>query len=158
MHSYRTSAGYSWLTNQHGLTLDTVTAYELVLPNGTITTVTSNEEDLFFALKVRCPLCRNYSFKLTPRTGWIQQFCEHGPRSQSICYQFYVLANPSYSKGIVTEFTLQTFPQGQVWGGLMTFTGDHFEAIATATANFAQNNTDPKAAIITEFNTVVGLV
>ena len=44
--------GYSWLTNQHGLTIDTVTAFELVLPNGTITTVTSNDDDLFFALKV----------------------------------------------------------------------------------------------------------
>ena len=58
----------------------------------------------------------------------------------------------------MTEFTLQTFPQGEVWGGLMTFTGDKFDALANATANFAVNNTDPKAAIITEFNTVAGLV
>ena len=28
-------------------------AYELVLPNGTVTTVTEASEDLFFALKVR---------------------------------------------------------------------------------------------------------
>ncbi|EPQ52684.1 FAD-binding domain-containing protein [Gloeophyllum trabeum ATCC 11539] len=44
--------GYSWLTNQHGLTADTVTAFELVLPNGTVTTVTdSSNPDLMFALR-----------------------------------------------------------------------------------------------------------
>ncbi|KAG6333932.1 hypothetical protein ID866_5154 [Astraeus odoratus] len=44
--------GYSWLTNQYGLTIDNVEAYELVLPNGTIASVTqSSYSDLFFALK-----------------------------------------------------------------------------------------------------------
>lgn len=43
--------GYSWKTNQYGLTIDTVQAYELVLPNGTVTTVTSDDDDLFFGLK-----------------------------------------------------------------------------------------------------------
>lgn len=47
--------GYSWKTNQYGLTIDTVQAFELVMPNGTATTVTSDDEDLFWALKV-CPL------------------------------------------------------------------------------------------------------
>ena len=49
--------GYSWLTNQYGLTIDTVRAFELVLPNGTVTNVTeSTFPDLFFALKVGCRL------------------------------------------------------------------------------------------------------
>ncbi|KAK4131573.1 FAD-binding domain-containing protein [Trichocladium antarcticum] len=44
--------GYSWKTNQHGLTCDTVKKYHLVLPNGTITTASrQNNQDLFFALK-----------------------------------------------------------------------------------------------------------
>ncbi|KAJ7655937.1 hypothetical protein B0H17DRAFT_1098624 [Mycena rosella] len=44
--------GYSWKTNQYGLTVDTVVAYELVKPNGTIVTVTaSSDKDLFFGLK-----------------------------------------------------------------------------------------------------------
>ncbi|KZT11181.1 FAD-binding domain-containing protein [Laetiporus sulphureus 93-53] len=44
--------GYSYLSNQYGLTIDTVTAFELVLPNGTVTNVTSaSYPDLFFALK-----------------------------------------------------------------------------------------------------------
>ena len=46
-------AGYSWKTNQYGLTIDTVTAFELVLPNGTVKTVTEKEDDLWFALRVR---------------------------------------------------------------------------------------------------------
>jgi FAD/FMN-containing dehydrogenase len=46
-------AGYSWKTNQYGLTIDTVTAFELVLANGTVKTVTEKDEDLWFALRVR---------------------------------------------------------------------------------------------------------
>jgi len=43
--------GYSWKTDQYGLTCDTTISYNLVLPNGTITTVDSSQPDLFFALK-----------------------------------------------------------------------------------------------------------
>src|SRR5260221_399107 len=43
---------YSWKTNQYGLTADTVTAFELVLPCGDVKTVTEQDEDLWFALKV----------------------------------------------------------------------------------------------------------
>jgi FAD/FMN-containing dehydrogenase len=45
--------GYSWKTNQYGLTIDTVVAFELVKPDGTVLQVTSETEpDLFFGLKV----------------------------------------------------------------------------------------------------------
>jgi len=43
--------GYSWKTNQFGLTIDTVTAFELVLPNGYVKKVTEEDEDLWFALR-----------------------------------------------------------------------------------------------------------
>ncbi|KAJ7027714.1 FAD-binding domain-containing protein [Mycena alexandri] len=44
--------GYSWLTNQVGLTVDTVTAFELVKPDGKIVSVTAaSHPDLFFGLK-----------------------------------------------------------------------------------------------------------
>jgi hypothetical protein len=44
--------GYSWLSDQYGLTCDTVISYNLVLPNGSITTVeASSNSDLTFALK-----------------------------------------------------------------------------------------------------------
>ncbi len=50
---YTRVAGYSWKTNQYGLTIDTVTAFELVLPNGHVKKVTEKDEDLWFALRVR---------------------------------------------------------------------------------------------------------
>ncbi|KAI0044154.1 FAD-binding domain-containing protein [Auriscalpium vulgare] len=43
--------GYSWKTNQYGLTIDNIAAYELVLPSGNVTTVTSADNDLWFALR-----------------------------------------------------------------------------------------------------------
>ena len=47
-------AGYSWKTNQHGLTVDTIAGFELVLPDGTITHVSQDSHpDLFWGLKVR---------------------------------------------------------------------------------------------------------
>ncbi|KAJ7091867.1 FAD dependent oxidoreductase [Mycena belliarum] len=44
--------GYSYKTNQYGLTVDTVVAYELIKPNGAIVNVTEcSDPDLFFGLK-----------------------------------------------------------------------------------------------------------
>jgi FAD/FMN-containing dehydrogenase len=43
--------GFSWLTQQYGLTADTAVSYNLVLPNGTATVVDKTNSDLFFALK-----------------------------------------------------------------------------------------------------------
>ncbi|KAI9449854.1 FAD-binding domain-containing protein [Lactarius psammicola] len=43
--------GYAFMSNQYGLTVDNMAGYELVLPNGTITNVTSNNTDLWFALR-----------------------------------------------------------------------------------------------------------
>lgn len=44
--------GYSWKTNQYGLTVDTVTEFHLVAPNGTQIVVTETDKDLWFALNV----------------------------------------------------------------------------------------------------------
>ncbi|KAJ7840337.1 hypothetical protein B0H13DRAFT_2239523 [Mycena leptocephala] len=95
--------GYSWKTNQFGLTVDTVTAFKLVKPNGDIVSVTaSSDPDLFFGLK-----------------------------------------------GIVTQFTLKTFPQG----GLITYTVAHIPAVSAA---IARHVTDPKAGIIPAYNFLLG--
>ena len=50
--SLRLTTGYSYLTNQHGLTVNTVKAYELVMSNGTAKTVTKEDDGLFFGLRV----------------------------------------------------------------------------------------------------------
>ena len=44
--------GYSWKSNEYGLTVDSVTQFNLVSPNGTEIVVTEANEDLWFALKV----------------------------------------------------------------------------------------------------------
>ncbi|KAH9167831.1 FAD-binding domain-containing protein [Lactarius sanguifluus] len=44
--------GISFKSNKYGLSIDNVVSYELVLPNGTITSVTSKDKDLWFGLRV----------------------------------------------------------------------------------------------------------
>jgi len=56
----------------------------------------------------------------------------------------------------VTKFTLQTFPQGSVWGGLLTYTENEVSAVNAATVKFSNEVTDPKAGIITTFNFILG--
>jgi FAD/FMN-containing dehydrogenase len=53
-------SGYSYKSSQYGLTIDNVAGYELVLPNGTIINVTSNDDDLWFGLRV----CGQAQYKL----------------------------------------------------------------------------------------------
>lgn len=45
-------SGYAYTTSQYGLGIDNVVKYELVLPNGTLLSVTSEDEDLWFGLRV----------------------------------------------------------------------------------------------------------
>ncbi|KAM5546063.1 hypothetical protein V8D89_000189 [Ganoderma adspersum] len=52
MAGFTLGGGYSWKTNQHGLTVDTVAGFELVLPDGTIAHVSQDSyPDLFWSLK-----------------------------------------------------------------------------------------------------------
>ena len=66
--------GWSWKSNQYGLTIDTITAFDVVTATGKILHVTeTSEPDLFFGLKVRI-----FSTSDTPRVdvtdfaGWIE--------------------------------------------------------------------------------------
>ncbi|KAH9931579.1 FAD-binding domain-containing protein [Fomitopsis serialis] len=108
--------GFSFLSNQYGLTIDSVRAFELVLPNGTFTTVTDSNPDLFWALK-----------------GGFNNF------------------------GIVTQFVLETHPQGQVWVRRLHHHLGRGHAVKNATANFYANVTDPKASILTTLNWELGI-
>ncbi|KIJ13843.1 hypothetical protein PAXINDRAFT_13394 [Paxillus involutus ATCC 200175] len=108
--------GYSWLTEQYGLAIDTASEYELVMPNGTVIAVTeSSSPDLFFGLK-----------------GGFNNF------------------------GIVTKFTLRTFPQSLVWGGTLIMDETGIDPLIDATQNFIDKNHDPKAAIITIYSYLLG--
>ncbi|KAG1803352.1 uncharacterized protein BJ212DRAFT_1438885 [Suillus subaureus] len=109
--------GYSYLTNQYGLGIDSVVAYELVMPNGTVADITeSTEPDLFFALR-----------------GGFNNF------------------------GIVTTVTVNTHPQSQVWGGLVSYSQNQWAAASSAIANFSANVTDPKASMYNAYNYISGV-
>ncbi|KAI0301459.1 FAD dependent oxidoreductase [Russula brevipes] len=102
--------GYSFKTNQHGLTIDTVTEYELVLPNGTVKVVREQDEDLWFGLK-----------------GGLNNY------------------------GIVTKFTLKSYPQSDVWGALLSFTGDQVDPAQVPFAKFLARQHDRRAAQLGSF-------
>ncbi|KAJ2935499.1 hypothetical protein H1R20_g1593, partial [Candolleomyces eurysporus] len=105
--------GYAWKTNQYGLTCDSVTAFELVKPNGEVVKVTQqSDSQLFFGLK-----------------------------------------GASNNFGIVTKITMKALPQGQVWGGMISYMDPaSIEAVSVATSKFANQVTDPKAAILSTFS------
>jgi hypothetical protein len=50
--------------------------------------------------------------------------------------------------GIVTKFTLRTFPIGKVWGGTRFYAKDKTPKLLAAVRDFTQYYPDPKAAII----------
>ncbi|KAF9244082.1 FAD-binding domain-containing protein [Melanogaster broomeanus] len=58
--------------------------------------------------------------------------------------------------GIVTKFTLGTFPQSLVWGGLLLMDGAVFGRLVAATQDFLENNIDTKAAVIVNYNILAG--
>ncbi|KAL0071222.1 hypothetical protein AAF712_001788 [Marasmius tenuissimus] len=115
---YSLGGGYSWHSNQYGLTVDNIVTFELVKPDGSIVTVTeSSDADLFFALK-----------------GGMNNF------------------------GIVTRFTLKTFPQGQIWGGVTTFTTLQVDQVTAAVGEWVATVTDPKASMVALYNYVAGVI
>ncbi|KAH9990413.1 hypothetical protein BJV77DRAFT_1151034 [Russula vinacea] len=64
--------GYSFLSNQYGLTVDNVARFELVLPNGTVTNVTSEDDDLWFGLRGglnNFGIVTKFIFKLYPQSN-----------------------------------------------------------------------------------------
>ncbi|KAL1713972.1 hypothetical protein EV715DRAFT_276935 [Schizophyllum commune] len=108
--------GYSWYTNQHGLALDNVVAFELVKPNGEVALVSGkSDSDLFFVLK-----------------GGYNNY------------------------GIVTRFTLKTYPQGKLWGGHALYTEELSDEFSDALYNFSEHNTNPKASLIGSYSSING--
>ncbi|KAF9022273.1 FAD dependent oxidoreductase [Hymenopellis radicata] len=107
--------GYSWLSNQYGLSLDTIVGYELVKPDGTICKITqASDAELFFALK-----------------------------------------GAHHNFGIVTSIIFQTVEQGQIWGGQVIVAADQIPTLIAAAAQWVQDVTDPKAAILSALNGLV---
>ncbi|KZO98683.1 Glucooligosaccharide oxidase [Calocera viscosa TUFC12733] len=110
--------GYSWKTNQFGLTIDNMVSYELVLPNGTIVYPSATSyPDLFWALK---------------GAGQV-------------------------NFGIVTTFTMNAYPQTDVWGGYITYIPGEMTAVGDAVVQWISETTDPKASVLPTFGAALDL-
>ncbi|KAI0453584.1 hypothetical protein F5B21DRAFT_280853 [Xylaria acuta] len=54
--------------------------------------------------------------------------------------------------GVVTKYTVQSRPIGTLYAGNLLYVLDHHEKILNATRDFILYNTDPKAAVLMNFN------
>lgn len=66
-----------------------------------------------------------------------------------------ILTGPIIFKGIVTKFTLKTYPLGPVWGGVVFVSPEYATDVFAATAKFQSTNRDPKAAMLLTLNSAV---
>ncbi|POR32740.1 FAD-linked oxidoreductase-like protein [Tolypocladium paradoxum] len=53
---------------------------------------------------------------------------------------FWALRGAGSSFGVVTRFTSRAFPQGDIWGGLLIFTGDKLPALVDFVNRWAEDN------------------
>ncbi|KAH9955423.1 FAD-binding domain-containing protein [Russula dissimulans] len=118
---YVVGGGYSWKTNQYGLSVDTVVEYELVFPNGQVTVVTENDTELWFALK---GIVTKITFKFHEQTDiWVATlvFAEDHINEAHVAFAKFLtqehdhkgaqLAQHSYINGTLT-FILTLFYDG----------------------------------------------
>lgn len=71
---------------------------------------------------------------------------------QSFPDLYFALRGGGNNFGIVTRFDLETFPQGQMWGGMRSYPITANASILSALEIFAVNaSTDPDAALIVAF-------
>ncbi|KAK6841171.1 FAD binding domain-containing protein [Apiospora arundinis] len=115
---YLLGGGLSFMSTQYGWAANSVVAYELVLANATMITVTRDSHpDIYKALQ-----------------------------------------GSGNAFGIVTAYTLKTYPQGDVWGGHYTFsaTEDNNKKLLAAVRDFTEYYPDEKAGVILTAETTVG--
>ncbi|TVY29461.1 putative FAD-linked oxidoreductase [Lachnellula hyalina] len=71
---------------------------------------------------------------------------------------FWALKGGGNQFGIVTKFTLKTYPigtDGQVWAGTRIYDATKLSAVLNATQHFIEYNDDPKAAVIVTLDIAV---
>lgn len=131
-----------------GLSVDNVQSFTLVLPNGTVSEITSAQTDLFFALKGglnRFGIVTQITFKTVPQVPQVYvsftiteyQSRDQSTRCASICIT------------VCSHHLIQ--------GGYQTFAATAIPALIAATANFSATNTDPKAQVILTLESIAGI-
>ncbi|KAF8492574.1 FAD-binding domain-containing protein [Russula emetica] len=117
--------GYSYKSSQYGLSLDNVVRYELVLPNGTVKSVSSKDDDLWFGLR-----------------GGFNNF--------GIVTKFTLKSHPQTTVwvGVQERFTDHIGDLFETWqGGILTYAENQLDEIKEALVEFQQKN-DTKAACV----------
>ncbi|KAL7284764.1 hypothetical protein ACG7TL_002071 [Trametes sanguinea] len=145
--------GYSWKTNQFGLTVDNLSGFELVLPNGTVAAVTQDSyPDLFWGLKggfnnFVCTLRGSNGHHINERnSGYCDEIQPHDSSSNR-SLGLYTVLSPA-TDDIVDAAFMQ--------GGLITITEDQLDKVNAATVKFAQTVNDPKAQVLPTYNFLLG--
>jgi len=54
--------------------------------------------------------------------------------------------------GIVTRVTMKTFPQTEIWGGIISYPASSIPAVSEAISKFSSGNTDTKANLVATYN------
>ncbi|KAL2066453.1 hypothetical protein VTL71DRAFT_2524 [Oculimacula yallundae] len=68
---------------------------------------------------------------------------------------FWAMKGGGNQFGIVTKFTVNTYPIGMIWGGVRTYTRSFASQILSATQDFTENFHDPAAGIIMSYQALV---
>ena len=129
--------GYSWKTDQFGLTVDTIVSHHVVLPAGQqVQASEGTNPDLFFGLRGGF---NNFGIvtNITLRA-----------HSQTLVFV----------SDIVVGFIIIDASAGVKKGGHITYAPDAVVALSEAISNFQANNTDPKAQIVAQFASSTGQV
>ncbi|KAK0229791.1 FAD dependent oxidoreductase [Armillaria nabsnona] len=149
--------GYSYLSNQYGLAIDNVVAYELVVPNATVVTVTEeNDPDLFFSLKGGS---NNYGIvtRFTLKTH--PQGAVWGGAASSLLGPVPFQDGKMYTKNVVTfRYLRPVFLIGKCIGPSSAYNASYTSAFNAAAVKFCSEVTDPKAAMVIVYGYTSGQV
>ncbi|CZS99976.1 uncharacterized protein RCO7_01711 [Rhynchosporium graminicola] len=68
---------------------------------------------------------------------------------------FWAMKGGGNQFGIVTKFTVNTYPIGMIWGGARTYTRSVASQMISATQDFTEHFSDPAAAIIMSYQSLI---